>query len=59
MGLTSSDIPKYSFQNLDLDLDDNLPLIKFGNKKYSAIELSSMILSKLADIAKKIIKIKI
>ncbi|MEK9976565.1 MAG: Hsp70 family protein, partial [Gammaproteobacteria bacterium] len=26
MGLTSSDIPKYSFQNLDLDLDDNLPL---------------------------------
>ncbi|MEK9906645.1 MAG: Hsp70 family protein, partial [Gammaproteobacteria bacterium] len=52
MGLTSSDIPKYSFQNLDLDLDDNLPLIKFGEKKYSAIELSSIILLKLADIAK-------
>ena len=46
MGLTSSDISKYSFQNLDLDLDDNLPLIKFGEKKYSAIELSSIILSK-------------
>ena len=44
MGLTSSDISKYSFQNLDLDLDDNLPLIKFGEKKYSAIELSSIIL---------------
>ncbi|MEL0104150.1 MAG: Hsp70 family protein, partial [Gammaproteobacteria bacterium] len=52
MGLTSSDIPKYSFQNLDLDLDDNLPLIKFGEKKYSAIELSSIILLKLVDIAK-------
>ena len=52
MGLTSSDVPKYSFQNLDLDLDNNLPLIKLGNKKYSAIELSSIILSKLADIAK-------
>ena len=52
MGLTSSDVPKYSFQNLDLDLNNNLPLIKLGNKKYSAIELSSIILSKLADIAK-------
>ena len=52
MGLTSSDISKYSFQNLDLDLDDNLPLIKFGEKKYSAIELSSIILLKLVDIAK-------
>lgn len=52
MGLTSSDISKYSFQNLDLDLDDDLPLIKFGEKKYSAIELSSIILLKLVDIAK-------
>ena len=52
MGLTSSDISKYSFQNLDLDLNDNLPLIKFGEKKYSAIELSSIILLKLVDIAK-------
>ena len=52
MGLTSNDIPKNSFQNLELDLDNNLPLIKLGKKKYSAIELSSIILLKLADIAK-------
>ena len=52
MGLTSSDISKYSFQNLDLDLDDNLPLIKFGEKKIFCHRAIFNNFLKLVDIAK-------
>tara|TARA_Y100000389_G_C17452100_1_gene515573 strand:+ start:861 stop:2666 length:1806 start_codon:yes stop_codon:yes gene_type:complete len=53
IGLTSKDLSQFSFDNLSLETSSELPLVKFNNKKYNAIELSSKILKHLCNIAKK------
>ena len=52
IGLSSSEASTINFNNLDIDLSGSLPLVNIGDKKLSAIELSSLILSHLSDIAK-------
>ncbi len=53
MGLSSNQASAINFENVNLDLEDDLPLIEIGNNKLSAIELSSTILRHLRTIAEK------
>lgn len=53
MGLSSHQASTVNFENINLDLEDDLPLIEIGNNKLSAIELSSTILRHLRTIAEK------
>ena len=55
MGLSATDI-KNKLKNFPYELDmdnEKLPLIKVGNNKLSAIDISSKILSHLKDLAEK------
>ena len=55
MGLSATDI-KNKLKNFPYELDmsnENLPLIKVGDNKLSAIDISSKILSHLKDLAEK------
>ena len=56
IGLTSNESSNINFKNLNLDLSDDLPLVNYNHKKLSAIEISSIILSHLSDIALKVQK---
>ena len=53
MGLSSQEISSLNFNNINLDLSDDLPYVIINDQKKSAVELSSVILSHLCDIAKK------
>ena len=53
MGLSSHQASTVNFENINLDLEDDLPLIEIGNNKLSAVELSSIILRHLRTIAEQ------
>ena len=53
MGLSSHQASTVNFENINLDLEDDLPLIEIGNHKLSAVELSSIILRHLRTIAEQ------
>ena len=53
MGLSSQEVSSLSINNLNLDLTNDLPYVIINDQKKSAVEISSIILSHLCDIAKK------
>ena len=53
MGLSSEEVSSLNINNLNLDLSDDLPYVIINGQKKTAIEISSIILSHLCDIANK------
>ncbi len=53
MGLSSKEASSLDFDNLNLDLTEDLPQVIINKLKKSAIEISSIILSHLCNVAKK------
>ena len=53
MGLSSQEVSSLNINNLNLDLSSDLPHVIINDQKKSAVEISSIILSHLCDIAKK------
>ena len=52
MGLSSQEVSSLNINNLKLDLSNDLPYVIINDLKKSAVEISSVILSHLCDIAK-------
>ena len=53
MGLSSQEVSSLNIDNLNLDLTKDLPYVIINDQKKSAVEISSILLSHLCDIAKK------